>query len=132
MKKKLSALVLFAIISTPALASENNPSPMKGMSHSPEHAQEIHLNLKELEVIMGEIKTEKNHEKLMGLIHKHMEGMKQGMGMMKGMKNEAVKQETSVRVDNLEARMEVMQSMMEQMMEHSSYFEKSRDDTRGR
>ena len=81
---------------------------------------------------MGEIRTEKNHEKLMGLIHKHMEGMKQGMGMMKGMKNEAVKQETSVRVDNLEARMEVMQSMMEQMMEHSSYFEKSRDDTRGR
>ena len=132
MKKKLSALVLFAIIATPALASENHASPMKGVSHSPEHAQEMDTHLNELQQIMGEIKTEKNHEKLMELIHKHMQGMQQGMGMMKKMKNGSVKQETAVRVDNLEARMDAMQSMMEQMMEHSSYLEKSRDDTRGR
>ena len=131
MKKTFIALAIATLMAAPvAHAVESHHSggtgggQMQMMDKMQSHMQKM---MKEME----QIHATKDPEKRQQLIDKHMESMREGMKMMRGMgsggmmmggktKGMAMGGDMESRMKHLEERMDMMQMMMEQMVESRS------------
>ena len=147
MKTLITAIALTAALSTPVFAGSDHDhqegggmkdgvmqGEMMGMMDQ-KNMGEMHGNMQEMKKVMADIKQETDPKKRQQLMHKHMQSMQQGMGMMMGdMKREHAMEghkEMSVmqmneRMGMMEKHMKMMQMMMDQMMQHNSEDEKQR------
>ena len=133
MKTLIIAIALTAALAAPVFADSDHdhgneikgPGMQGGMMMDQEHMMEMHEHMQEMQKIMADIKQESDPNKHHTLMQKHMESMLQGMGMMKGkyeMKDQIDMSSMPMkgRMGMMEKRMNMMQMMMDQMMQHKA------------
>jgi hypothetical protein len=124
MKTCIKYLLLILVFANPVCSiaekAMGDGMMMGMMSH--DQMMKMHAHMKEMQKIMKDIKQEKNTESIHVLMEKHMQSMQEGMHMMnKGMKGaKPTKREVgnNMSMDMMARRMNMMQMMMGQMMEH--------------
>jgi periplasmic protein CpxP/Spy len=126
--KKMTILVLSALLSVPVLAQQDGSDPSAGEAEPGAMQQ----RMREMREQMAAIHQTEDREERRRLMREHMESMHQGMAAMQEATRRPTQQrqqcaqgDTSCEVGQLqmqqemmEQRMAMMQMMMEQMMEH--------------
>ncbi len=105
MKKSLATLVITTLMMQPFVYAEDNGVQVQ------EHMQRMRS-------LMTEIKAEQNPGRLTQLMSQHMELMHQGMQMLNQSDTPASDMSIEARMAKTEQKMELMQMMMSQMMNH--------------
>ncbi|WP_169334430.1 hypothetical protein [Hahella ganghwensis] len=150
MKLYAKALIVTAMLSTPAFAHQANQGnaqvrgDMMGMMNSetmgmmnPEMMEMMHSHMDEMARLMGEIHDETDLEKRDNLMERHMESMQEGLHMMQRGRSEGKgeQQRQSMYMEDrmrmMEQKMEMMNMMMKQMMEHISAADRERRHLHG-
>jgi hypothetical protein len=114
MRTSIPAVLLTALLMQPAAFAASSETTMQ-------------QNMQEMQTLMAQIKEEQDPAKLEALMQQHRELMREGMGMMRegmgmmGRNGEpAAGMTMERRMEGMEGRMEMMQMMMGQMMEHDN------------
>ncbi len=98
--------------------------PMKPVSKECQaHMKEMKAHMKEMQAEMKAIHTESDPDKRKQLMQRHQKSMMKGMGMMHEMGGNMMSDKESMHGKQgcssmMEERMDMMQMMMEQMMQH--------------
>ena len=133
MKTLITAIAISAALSAPVFASGEHKEH-KGKSMSGAEMQESKVNHREMmathkqrmEKIMAELKEEKDPEKHQKLMEEHMKSMQDAMHMMNSnMRGKhgvtgQMKMPSMQQMDMMEDRIDMVQTLMGQMVEHKT------------
>ncbi len=133
MKTLITAIALTAALATPVFASDDHDRH-QGEDMNRSEMQEGKVNHREMmathkqrmEKIMAELKEEKDPEKHQKLMEEHTKSMQDAMHMMNSnMRGKhgitgQMKMPSMQQMDMMENRMDMMQTMMGQMMQHNA------------
>lgn len=137
MKSFTKIIAIALVLATPVVWGQDSGSQKRhgGMMMSPEQMQEMHQNMSRMQD-MAPMMRESSGQNRQKLMQEHMELMQEQMHMMRGgmmggqgmhghsnQNNSAVKSED--RIEFLEKRMDQMQLMMEQILEHQQELQDS-------
>ena len=115
MKKLITAIALTAALSAPVYAGSDHKQGKHGSSQM---QMQMHDHMKDMQKLMADIKQEKNPTKRHKMMKDHMQSMQKGMHMIGDGSKSSVNLTT--RVGLLEERINMMQTMMVQMMDYSA------------
>jgi len=141
MKSYARALLITAMLSTPAIAHHSGPESqqawggMMGMIN-PEEMQAMHSHMGDMARLMEDIHEEKDSIKRDNLMQKHMQSMQNGLHMMQGIDDQKKDRKSQRmymedRMQRMERHMEMMSMMMEQMMKHAAEADRERRHLHG-
>lgn len=105
MKKLLATLVLITLTIQPSVYAQDSSASTQEHTHK-------------MMSLMAEIKAEQNSGRLAQLMSQHMELMHEGMQMLDQSDTSASDMSMEGRLAKTEQKMELMQMMMSQMMNH--------------
>jgi hypothetical protein len=129
----MSIASLFASVSAAENNHEHDDADKTEISSTcGEHKQKMHQHMKKMQETMQQIHSETDMEKRKQLMNDHHKKMMEGMGMMSGHDNNHEKKgmmgkkEMMMKCPGMmEHKMDMMTSMMEQMMQHQHEGQKS-------